>query len=517
MKASSSLQSSLHVGRRLFHMLIRAVHGPVTVMASLVLLALCLGTAFFTTLANQPVEPYVPGYFLSGLTVTLLQLALSLAVAFLTFCIPGAIVLGLLSPSWRRPLSGFLEVAADLPALAGCGLLLAAGFSSLTTIALVTGVSLGVRSLVEGLKASRELPEAFFHTAQSLRLTRMQLFRHLHLPLVFPAVGRGLIEDMPDFWVRLLGSQMLLFLYRPQQFSGWGGEVLQALAAGKPWAFVALVLGASSLGILFHQLLIRPLHHLLKGYESALPANPYFFRSRIKLPGAVENSFFFSLGLFLALLGGVVGLCGYAYTVHAMAEGVWELSLLFCILTLPIFWATGLFWLCGGSWALQWKSVWCKTVRHALLFMALFPFVFFYPLLREAGPILLAPFLLLWLTLQGEMGGLVIKAAQNSRLREYFSQARKLQLPLLQEWLAIRLPLMLPAVMRGQQILSWGGWNAAYLVLIFFFVPRLIGRDLPPVTHGIFLLCLTALIFGYRSFLLFPASAWLGRKYRLDS
>lgn len=493
-----------------------------------VFLGVCLFVVTVTGALGFSLTGHWPSFFFKTDDGSLLQTAwptLEEAAGALLF----AIVLGgsllALAGSYaalRKPIKILTGFLADIPALGALGLLLAIGPSYLA-ICLVGGFSLGVRCVTIALEASQNVPSPLMKTAASLRLTTWQTFLHVKLPALLPLLARTAARDMPDFWVRLLGAQSLVFLCTGTMAAGWGARAIGVLSMGKVFPFIETVLACVFLIFIIHQSIFRPLLKYVSRYEIVL--SDAYYKNQEKW--AENNKSLFRIFFVVSCLG--IG--AFINVIDDSYKSSLVIGILILFIQIAVALAlAGLVWLGIGGLVLgaSPKSRW--KLKNASVLCGLFPLYLLYLPLHTVAPVIFTLPCLLAITIQGLIGATILfRPCEQARLK-LFHQANILRLPWLSEWRAVRLPLVMPGLARGLLSSSWLVWNSAILGVVLLaphstwpFAARnegairevLLGSSV--LSQLTFLLYVTAAAYGNRVFLLLPWQEYVCRKYRLHS
>ncbi len=199
-----------------------------------------------------------------GLGATLLRVTLVLILA-LAWTIPVGVAIGT-----NRRLAAILQpmsqIAASVPATALFPVLL------LFLLALPSGLELAAVLLMlmgtqwyilfNVIAGASAIPEDLKHTADLLQLSRVDRWRILILPGLFPYLVTGAITASGGAWNASIVAEYVEFNDRTLQVTGIGAIIAEATTRGEFDLLLAATLGMVLAVVLVNRLLWRPLYRL---------------------------------------------------------------------------------------------------------------------------------------------------------------------------------------------------------------------------------------------------------------
>jgi len=242
----------------------RALGGALSLALFSLLLALLAWGAFglLGLLRQVPLAAW-GGIALAG-ALTLGRVLLATALGTL-WAVPAGLAIGL-SPRLSRVLQPVVQVVASFPApmlfpavvamlaAAGVGL----GFGSILLMLLGTQWYV----LFNVIAGATAIPADLREAARSYRLGRLQRFRDLYLPAVFPYLVTGWVTAAGGAWNASIVSEYLSFRGRVLATTGLGARISMAAAHGEFAALAAAITFMAAMVTLFNRLVWRRLHGL---------------------------------------------------------------------------------------------------------------------------------------------------------------------------------------------------------------------------------------------------------------
>ena len=347
------------------------------------------------------------------------------------------------SPVLRRIMARITAILAEIPSLCLLGLFCAV-LTPFWSVLIVAFFSLLVRSVHATLKAESGIPSSFLKTARALRLGRWQSFWRLHLPFAFPELVRAVLRDLPDFWLCILGGELVMALFLPP-VHGLGGALLSSLMAGgggELSSCVVLILMLVPIFLVQHGL-IGPLRGYGRHYavcdqmQKSGPEERSFSWKKRCLFGAVGTA----LTLFLSCgFWGVPGPLGTLVVAVCLIGGIWG-------------WVGGL--LLGLPATIQ------KRIRKCCLIVALFPVFIVWLGLSLPVPLVVVP----TLAVMGLVGWAFLRESDAAG-HQFIVMGCHLRLPMWSLWKEVRIPLLCPALMQAAIVALPFFWDNVYLAAL---------------------------------------------------
>ncbi|MXV35275.1 MULTISPECIES: hypothetical protein [unclassified Saccharibacter] len=339
---------------------------------------------------------------------------------------------------------------SDIPVLGGVSLVLGLCLPFSAVVA-ITAFSLCVRIVRAALNEEENIPSSYLKTAQSLRLKTWQCFWRIHMPVAFPKIAQTILEDVPDFWLRLLGAQALLAMIEPHYSSGCGAQAFEALMQHKMglfcWALGAMFL----IRALVYQAVIGPLVQRSHRYHTPPHLAP-------SLHDDGETLWWKKSLVWLFLVSGLLIFWTIITPLHSWFFFLREGGV-FLISSLIILTCCAALWTVLGGYMIG-KRGNLRRLFHLLSALFLMsPFVFLEPFFHSY----IAFVICLILSLQGAFGWSILAKDEGKHQKRLYRTARHLRVPPFSFWQKIRLPLALPAVSRGALYTLSPMWNSLYL------------------------------------------------------
>ena len=394
----------------------------------------------------------------------------------------------------RRIMAGVTAILGEIPSLCLLGLFCAV-LTPFWSVLVVAFFSLLMRSVHATLKAEAGIPSSFLKTARALRLGRWQTFWRLHLPFAFPELVRAVLRELPDFWLCILGGELMIALFLPP-VPGLGGALLSSLMAGgngELSACVVLILMLVPIFLVQHGL-IGP----LRGYGRHYAVCDQMQKSRSEdrslswkrrwLLGAIGTI----LTLFLACgFWGAPGPLGMLVVAICLIGGVWG-------------WVGGL--LLGLPTIAQ------KRIRKCCLVVALLPVFMAWLGLSLPIPLVAIP----TLAVMGLVGWAFLRESDAAG-RQFIVMGHHLRLPFWSFWKEVRIPLLCPALLQAVIVALPFFWDNVYLAALLER-KTLHLRILQAHAYGVqgVLLCLmTLMAVSVRWGLCIPLQERMAHRYRI--
>lgn len=346
------------------------------------------------------------------------------------------------STGLRRALAGVTAILGEIPSLCLVGLFCMV-MTPFWDVVAVGCFSLLVRSVHATLKAETGIPSSFLKTARALRLGRWQGFWRLHIPFAFPELVRSVLRDLPDFWLRILGGELVLALFLSHTPSGLGGALLSALKTGGELSACGVLLLMLVPVLLVQHGLIAPLRGYGRHYAvcdqmqtQRLEERSASWKRRCLLGGAgTMLTMILSWGFW-----GIPGPLGALVVAVCLVGGVWG-------------WLGGL--LLGAPVQVQ------KRIRKACLVVALFPVFMVWLGLSVPVPLNVMPAL----AVMGITGWAFLREADVAG-RQFIVMGHHLRLPLWSFWKDVRLPLLCPPLLQAAVVALPFFWDNVYLAAL---------------------------------------------------
>lgn len=395
---------------------------------------------------------------------------------------------------------------SDIPVLGAVSLILGL-CSPFFSVVAITAFSLCVRIVRATLNEEENIPSSYLKTAQSLRLKTWQCFWRIHMPVAFPKIAQTILEDVPDFWLRLLGAQALLVMIEPHYSSGCGAQALEALTQHKIglfcWALGAMFL----IRALIYQAVISPL--VQRSYRYHIPTHlapsPH---------DDGETLWWKKSFVWLFLVSGLLILWAIT-SLHSWLSLVREGGFLL-IISLIILTCCAVLWTVLGGYMVGKRGSYRRLLHFLSALFLMSPFVFVEPFFHSYVTFILC----LILSLQGAFGWSILAKDEGKHQKRLYRTARHLRVPPLSFWQKIRLPLALPAVSRGALYTLSPMWNSLYLGGAFSPLAWLAIREgnlsKQPAEAFSFLIIMTSCALIVRYAIACPLQRYLLRKYKVS-
>lgn len=200
----------------------------------------------------------------TGVLLTFGRVLVALTIASL-WALPAGVWIGC-HPLWSRRLQPVIQLVASFPApmlypLALAPVLAAGGGLGLGSIVLLM---LGTQwyVLFNVIAGASSIPRELWEVARLGRLTRVQRWRRLILPAVFPSLLTGWITAMGGAWNASIVAEFLRHRGRTLSTPGLGSLISQATEDGR-FALLAAAVAAMALTVVaVNRFVWRPLGHL---------------------------------------------------------------------------------------------------------------------------------------------------------------------------------------------------------------------------------------------------------------
>lgn len=459
--------------------------------------------------------PFLPSQisfvFLEGILPTLAQAFSASILALL-----GAFVLlssGAFSFRVRRCVENVSSLLADIPAL-GLAIIALLLLPYTLTVLLITAFSLCVRLTQAVLACEKNISPSYAKTAQSLRLTPWRYFWRVHIFLSFPTIVSTIRRDMPEFWLRLLGTQAIAALLNPRLTTGSGAQIVAALRDQKMiqgCVIFLLILGGIVLSYhaFFSFLLTRS-----KRYEVAFLTSPYEATPERRHSIWWKDIRVITVVSLIVLSVIPLGLSAQPW--HDISVSGWRILLY----SVPILGGCIVLYGTIGGLLIGKKNHGRKIGQWVTSLCALTPFFLFFPLIPAHSLLLLC----ITLSVQGLFGWSVFFSPKEPMSGKMYQTALDLRLSHVSLWRYVRLPLMLPKLTDGLVASLPLVWSQLYLAEITSRLTIFSKYEGPNFFHLSFygdqialVSLMTLMIFGLRHGIALPLQRHFARKYKVLS
>lgn len=355
----------------------------------------------------------------------------------------------------RQLLSRVVAILAEIPSLCLLGLV-SALFSPFWSIVAVAAFSLLTRSVHATLDAGHEIPSGFLKTARALRLGRWQSFWRLHVPFAFPELVRSVLQDLPDFWLRVFGGEMIVSLFMPHKVSGLGEAFLSAVEA-------------KEIDVAFGLFLLMILLVLLVQHGLITPLRGYGRRYAVCDLGHSEKngnvSQFFTLWqrhcFWIGMGGSILTASLLTYKFWPWPEGSLAILGPFGYLGIALL-VVGSFWTFMGGLSLGCSERVRYWIKEACLVGSLLPVPLLFVCLSPCLPWVILPSV----AVLAACGWILFKNVDGVVARQFVTMGRHLRLPCLSLWKNVRIPLLCPALLQAGGMALPFFWDNVYMAAI---------------------------------------------------
>ncbi len=201
---------------------------------------------------------------LSGAVMTALRVIVALVIS-LAWTVPVGVAIGR-NPRLAQLLQPIVQIAASYPATALFPILLIGlaqigGGLQIGSIALMM---LGTMwyVLFNVIAGAQSIPSDLFEVSKVYKLNRLQQWRTVILPGIFPYLITGIITAVGGAWNASIVSEYIQFQGKTQSTPGLGSTISQATATGNFHLLLAATVVMSLLVVLTNRLVWRPLYRL---------------------------------------------------------------------------------------------------------------------------------------------------------------------------------------------------------------------------------------------------------------
>ncbi|MXV44443.1 hypothetical protein GS501_05200 [Saccharibacter sp. 17.LH.SD] len=452
--------------------------------------------------------------FWGALLPTLMQ-------SFLAFTLAGCgslLVFSLVASSrfLRRIVRSLITLLIDVPALGWVGFVMWCCPSFLGCI-LVAAFSVCAQAIHAVLEEEETIPLSLVRSARALRMTPWQCFWRLQIPVAVPRLMRAIVRDIPDFWVRLIGSQAIIAVVEGPKFSvGIGAQLITADRAHEGVLLGEIFLATAVMIALCQHAFIVPLLWRAQRYEAHVLAPTRAARTEEgRSPWWQEPRL---LGVWGALGVSFAVILVIIHPWYRVIPALWQSVLHVLAVLLPCFILWGFL---GGA------LVGVRPEKRCLFRLlcsgcVLIPVFLCDPFLSPWGITAL-----MIVSMQGALGwGIFLSGEDDGPRERLYQTAQRLHLPSLLTWRYVRIPLVLPPLLRSMSVLLPLLWNQIYLAEMI--APRAASSTgLGNLLFSAFqlssfgkqaalLILMTLLAFGVRHAVIVPLQLRFSRKYRVS-
>jgi NitT/TauT family transport system permease protein len=204
------------------------------------------------------------GKVLTGAMLTALRVIIALVLS-LAWTVPVGVAIGR-NPKLAKLLQPIVQIAASVPATALFPVLLIAlaqiggGLQIGSIILMMLGTMWYV--LFNVIAGAQSIPSDLFEVAKVYKLNRLQRWRTVILPGIFPYLITGIITAVGGAWNASIVSEYIEFQGKTVSTAGLGATISQATATGNFPLLLAATAVMSLLVVLTNRLVWRPLYRL---------------------------------------------------------------------------------------------------------------------------------------------------------------------------------------------------------------------------------------------------------------
>jgi NitT/TauT family transport system permease protein len=196
--------------------------------------------------------------------LTALRVIIALVLS-LAWTVPVGVAIGR-NPKLAKLLQPIVQIAASVPATALFPVLLIAlaqiggGLQIGSIILMMLGTMWYV--LFNVIAGAQSIPSDLFEVAKVYKLNRLQRWRTVILPGIFPYLITGIITAVGGAWNASIVSEYIEFQGKTVSTAGLGATISQATATGNFPLLLAATAVMSLLVVLTNRLVWRPLYRL---------------------------------------------------------------------------------------------------------------------------------------------------------------------------------------------------------------------------------------------------------------